>query len=230
MRTLHLGLVQKNETVLYWGPKRPITAGTPLANLVPVKAEAWNKTDPIYRQASQKEGERWGKTFFVWFVIGLFETLICTIAEDKVCDNCIVSSWVLLIFLLCDDQIQISCTISHFLTTRPTVGCWLVKKISTLTGYLLTDGLNYLTVKYLAGWHLEKRAAVLKLVSFPIYLGCYAFHYGIMYTSILYTLYTQILCKCLLSHFCHAKRKCFKQDFLHWLIQKLAKIDQYFKE
>ena len=88
MRTPHLGLVQKNETVLYWGPKRPITAGTPLANLVPVKAKARNKTDPIYvllaeKQARQKGGGCWGKTFFVWFVIGLFETLIGTIAEDK---------------------------------------------------------------------------------------------------------------------------------------------------
>ena len=37
----------------------------------------------------------------MWFVIGLFETLICAIAEDKVCDSCIVSSWALRIFLLC---------------------------------------------------------------------------------------------------------------------------------
>ena len=34
-------------------------------------------------------------------------------------------------------------------------GCWLGKKVSTLIGYLLTDGLNCLTVKYLAGWHLQ---------------------------------------------------------------------------
>ena len=26
------------------------------------------------------------------------------------------------------------------------------------------------------------------------YLGCYALHYGIMYLSILYTLYIQIVC------------------------------------
>ena len=37
-------------------------------------------------------------------------------------------------------------------------------------------------------------AAVLKLVSFPVYLGCYALHYDIMYVSILYTLYIQIVC------------------------------------
>ena len=53
------------------------------------------------KQARQKGGGRWGKIFLVWFVIEQFETLICAIAEDKVCDSCIVSSWVLLIFLLC---------------------------------------------------------------------------------------------------------------------------------
>ena len=44
----HLGAIQKNETVLYWDPKRLITACSPLANLAPVKSEARNKTDPIY--------------------------------------------------------------------------------------------------------------------------------------------------------------------------------------
>ena len=50
---------------------------------------------------TEKGGGRWGKIFFVWFVTGLFKTLICVIAEEKVCDSCIVSSWALLIFLLC---------------------------------------------------------------------------------------------------------------------------------
>ena len=52
-------------------------------------------------QKLKKGGGRWGKIFFMWFVIGLFETLICAIAEDEVCDSCIVSPWALLIFLLC---------------------------------------------------------------------------------------------------------------------------------
>ena len=50
----------------------------------------------------------------------------------------------------------------YYITTRslshnstPAIGCWLRKKVSTLIGYLLTDGLNCLTVKYLAGRHLE---------------------------------------------------------------------------
>ena len=88
----------------------------------------------------EKGGGRWGKIFFVWFVIGLFETLICAIAEDKVCNRCIVSSWALLIFLLC--LWWPNFTTSHFLTTRPAVGCCLGKKVSTLIDYLLMDGLN----------------------------------------------------------------------------------------
>ena len=54
----------------------------------------------LYRNWKKEEGAG-ARSFFVWFVIGLFETLICAIAEDKVCDSCIVSSWALLIFLLC---------------------------------------------------------------------------------------------------------------------------------
>ena len=71
-----------------------------------------------------------------------------------------------------------------------------MKKVSTLIGYLLTDGFNYLTVKYLAGWHLEKKGCSSKtrFISSIQYLGCYALHYGIMYVSILYTLYIQIVC------------------------------------
>ena len=54
----------------------------------------------LYRNWKKEEGAG-ARSFFVWFVIGLFGTLICAIAEDKVCDSCIVSSWALLIFLLC---------------------------------------------------------------------------------------------------------------------------------
>ena len=113
------------------------------------------------------------------------------------------------------------------LTTQPAVGCWLGKKVRTLIDYLLTNGLNCLTVKDLAGWHLGKRAAVLKLISFPVYLGCYALHYGIMYVSTVYTGCVLVFAFAFLS----CKKKIFfKQDFLHWIIQKLAKIGQHFKE
>ena len=64
----------------------------------------------LYRNWKKEEGAG-ARSFFVWSVIGLFETLICAIAEDKVCDSCIVSSWALLIFSLCDDQIQIFCAV-----------------------------------------------------------------------------------------------------------------------
>ena len=54
----------------------------------------------LYRNWKKKEGAG-ARSFFVWFVIRLFATLICAIAEDKVCDSCIVSFWALLISLLC---------------------------------------------------------------------------------------------------------------------------------
>ena len=50
----------------------------------------------LYRNWKKDEGAG-ARSFFVRFVIGLFETLICGIA----CDSCIVSSWALLIFSLC---------------------------------------------------------------------------------------------------------------------------------
>ena len=40
----------------------------------------------------EKRRRALGQDLFVRFVIGMFETLICAIAEDKVCDSCIVSS------------------------------------------------------------------------------------------------------------------------------------------
>ena len=96
-------------------PKRPLhhhCAVNCLAcyQLVPCSL-AWRLYKPKYETkpiqymsclpARQKGGGRWDKIFFVWFVIGLFETLICAIVEDQVCDSCIVSSWALFIFLLC---------------------------------------------------------------------------------------------------------------------------------
>ena len=65
----------------------------------PLKQPARNL--PLGYTEIKKGGGRWGKIFFVWFVFGLFATLICAIAEDDVCDSCIVSFWALLIFLLC---------------------------------------------------------------------------------------------------------------------------------
>ena len=58
---------------------------------------------------TEKRRRALGQDLFCVFVIGLFETLICAIAEDKVCDSCIVSSWALLIFFALSVMIQISC-------------------------------------------------------------------------------------------------------------------------
>ena len=134
----------------------------------------------LYRNWKMEKGAG-ARCFFVWFVIGLFETLICATAEDKVCGSCVVSSWALLIFLLClwwpnsnfmccvikqngessrDLLLSVTnrkalapgglcpsappfwninyITTSHFLTTRPAVGRWLGKKVSSSIGYLLT--------------------------------------------------------------------------------------------
>ena len=66
----------------------------------PIKTIYKNFIFRLYRKWKKEEGTG-ARSVFVWFVIGLFETLICAIAEDKVCDSCIVSSWALLIFLLC---------------------------------------------------------------------------------------------------------------------------------
>ena len=54
----------------------------------------------LYRNWKKEEDAGAG-SFFAWFVIGLFKTLICAIVDDKVCDSRIFSSWALLIFLLC---------------------------------------------------------------------------------------------------------------------------------
>ena len=126
-------------------------------------------------------------------------------------------------------------TTSHFLTTRPAIGCWLRKKVSTLTGYLLTDGLNCLTVKYLAGWQLIIIGCSSKtgFISSIIRLLCPAlWHY--VREHIIYTVYSDcVLVFAFAFLSCKKKIKnkiCFKQDFLHWIIQKLAKICQDFKE
>ena len=52
-------------------------------------------------EIEKKEEGAGARSFLCDLFIGLFETLICAIAEDNICDNCFVSSWVLLYFLLC---------------------------------------------------------------------------------------------------------------------------------
>ena len=64
--------------------------------------------------------------------------------------------------------------------------------VSTLIGDLLIDGLDCLTVKYLAG--IKGCSSKTRFISSIQYLGCYALYYGIMSVSILYTLDIQIVC------------------------------------
>ena len=181
----------------------------------------------------KKGGGRWGKIFFVWFVIGLFETLICAIAEDKVCDSCIVSSWALLIFLLClwwPNSNFLCCGITqngessrdlllsvtnrkalapwglppapplqtihllhyyYFLTTQPAIGCWLRKKVSTLIGYLLTDGLNLFNCQIFSwlAFGIKGCSSKTRFISSIIRLLCPAlWHY--VREHIIYTVYS----------------------------------------
>ena len=215
----------------------------------------------------------------MWFVIGLFETLICAIAEDKVCDSCIVSSWALLIFLLClwwpnsnilccgitqngessrDLLLSVTnrkalapgahsppdphpppplqniyyITTSHFLTTRPAIGCWLRKKVSTLIGYLLTDGLKLFNCQIFSrlAFGIKGCSSKTHFISSIIRLLCPAlWHY--VREHIIYTVYSDcVLVFAFAFLSCRKKKICFKQDFLHWIIQKLAKICQDFKE
>ena len=87
-------------------------SATTAAKGSPLKQSTWNLS--LCYTETEKKRRALGQDLFVWFVIGLFETLICAIAENKVCDSYIDSSWALLIFLLClwcDDQIQISCAV-----------------------------------------------------------------------------------------------------------------------
>ena len=82
-------------------------------------------------------------------------------------------------------------TTKHFLKTQPAIGCWFRKKVSTLTSYLLTDGLNCLTVKYLASWHLIiiGCSSKTRFISSIIRLLCPAlWHY--VREHIIYTVYS----------------------------------------
>ena len=62
-----------------------------------------------------------------------------------------------------------------------------------------------------------------------MYLGCSALHYGNMYVSMLYTVYSDCVLVFALA-FLSWNKNSFKQDFLHCIIQKLMKIYQHFKE
>ena len=215
--------------------------------------------------------------FFLWFVIGLFETFICAIAEDKVCDSCIVSSWALLIFLLClwwPNSNFLCCGITQngessrdrllsvtnrkalapgghsppdpppptpyktFITLLPVtfsqldpqLGVGWGKRLVLLIGYLLTDGLNCLTQIFSRlAFGIKGCSSKTHFISSIIGLLCPAlWHY--VREHIIHTVYSDCVLVFAFAFLSCKKKICFKQDFLHWIIQKLAKICQDFKE
>ena len=225
----------------------------------------------LYRNWKKEEGAG-ARSFFVWFVIGLSETLICAIAEDKVCDSCIVSSWALLIFLLClwwpnsnflccgitqngesSRDLLLSVTNRKALAPRPPtpyrtfitllpvtfsqldpqLGVGWGKRLVLLIGYLLTDGFNCLTQIFgRFAFGIKGCSSKTRFISSIIRLLCPAlWHY--VREHIIYTVYSDcVLVFAFAFLSCKKKKKkiCFKQDFLHWIIQKLAKFYQDFKE
>ena len=83
-----------------------------------------------------------GQDIFLWFVIGLFETLICATAEYKFCDMVAalsVPEHCLSFYFVCDgdDQIQISCAVwLHKMENLAVTFCylWLAEKLWLLGG------------------------------------------------------------------------------------------------
>ena len=224
----------------------------------------------------KKGGGRWGKIFFcVWFVIGLFETLICAIAEDKVCDSCIVSSWALLIFLLClwwpnsnflccgitqngesSHDLLLSVTnrkaldpgghsppdpppltkhLLHYyqsLSHNSTRNWVLVEeKVSTFDRLSFNRWLKLFNCQIFSrlAFGIKGCSSKTRFISSIIRLLCPAlWHY--VREHIIYTVYSDCVLVFAFAFLSYKKKTCFKQDFLHWIIQKLAKICQDFKE
>ena len=82
-------------------------------------------------------------------------------------------------------------TSSHFLTTRPAVGCWLRKKVSTLIGYLLTEGLKLFNCQIFSrlAFGIKGCSSKTHFISSIIRLLCIAlWHY--VREHIIYTVYS----------------------------------------
>ena len=82
-------------------------------------------------------------------------------------------------------------TTSHFITTRPAIGCWLRKKVSTLIGYLLTDGLKLFNCQIFSwlAFGIKGCSSKTRFISSIIRLLCPAlWHY--VREHIIYTVYS----------------------------------------
>ena len=82
-------------------------------------------------------------------------------------------------------------TTSHFLKTRPAIECWLRKKVSTLIGYLLTDGLKLFNCQIFSrlAFGIKGCSSKTRFISSIIRLLCPAlWHY--VREHIIYTVYS----------------------------------------
>ena len=82
-------------------------------------------------------------------------------------------------------------TTSHFLTTRPAVGRWLGKRVSTLIGYLLTHGLKCLNCHIFSrlAFGIKGCSSKTRFISSIFRLLCIAlWHY--VRERIIYTVYS----------------------------------------
>ena len=82
-------------------------------------------------------------------------------------------------------------TTSHFLTTRPAIGCWFRKKISTLIGYLLSDGLKLFNCQIFSrlAFGIKGCSSKTRFISSIIRLLCPA-HWHYVREHIIYTVYS----------------------------------------
>ena len=122
-------------------------------------------------------------------------------------------------------------TTSHFLTTRPAIGCWLRKKVSTFDRLSFNRWLKLFNCQIFnrLAFGIKGCSSKTRFISSIIRLLCPAlWHY--LREHIIYTVYSDCVLVFAFAFLSCKKKICFKQDFLHWIIQKLAKICQDFKE
>ena len=98
--------------------------------------------------------------------------------------------------------------------------------------YLMTNGLKLFNCQIFSrlAFGIKGSSSKTHFISSIIRLLCPAlWHY--VCEHIIYTVYSDcVLVFAFAFLSCKKKKICFKQDFLHWIIQKLAKICQDFKE
>ena len=113
----------------------------------------------------------------------------------------------------------------------PHLGVGWGKRLVLLICYLVNDGLNFLTQLFSRfAFGIKGCSSKTRFISSMIRLLCPAlWHY--VREHIIYTVYSDCVLVFAFAFLpCKKKKICFKQDFLHWIIQKLAKICQDFKE